>query len=61
MGFAPEKELSDKCRGPCFAAVVAVLNAIALLPAGAETIATFTRNPSNPILRGVRIGGEIAA
>src|SRR5262249_16109971 len=26
-----------------------------------ETIATFTRNPSNPILRGVRIGGEIAA
>jgi ribose transport system substrate-binding protein len=61
MGFAPEKELSDKCRGPCFAAVVAILNAIALLPAGAETIATFTRNPSNPILRGVRIGGEIAA
>ena len=61
MGFAPEKELSDKCRGPCFVAVMAVLNAIALLPAGAETIATFTRNPSNPILRGVRIGGEIAA
>jgi ribose transport system substrate-binding protein len=61
MGFAPEKELSDKCRGPCFAAVMAVLNAIALSPAGAETIATFTRNPSNPILRGVRIGGEIAA
>src|SRR5207248_2082662 len=26
-----------------------------------ETIATFTRNPSNPILRGVRIGGETAA
>jgi ribose transport system substrate-binding protein len=26
-----------------------------------ETIATFTRNPANPILRGVRIGGEIAA
>jgi ribose transport system substrate-binding protein len=27
----------------------------------AETIATFTRNPANPILRGVRIGSEIAA
>lgn len=27
----------------------------------AETIATFTRNPVNPILRGVRIGSEIAA
>jgi len=27
----------------------------------AETVATFTRNPANPILRGVRIGGEIAA
>jgi hypothetical protein len=31
----------------------------ALLPAGAQTVATFTRNPSNPILRGVRIGSEI--
>src|SRR5215469_5890166 len=61
MGFVPEKELSDKCRGPCVAAVMAALNAAALLPAGAETIATFTRNPSNPILRGVRIGSEIAA
>jgi ribose transport system substrate-binding protein len=30
-------------------------------PARAETIATFTRNPANPILRGVRIGSEIAA
>ena len=29
--------------------------------ARAETIATFTRNPANPILRGVRIGSEIAA
>ena len=29
--------------------------------AGAETIATFTRNPANPILRGVRIGSEISA
>jgi ribose transport system substrate-binding protein len=30
-------------------------------PTSAETIATFTRNPSNPILRGVRVGSEIAA
>ncbi len=43
------------------AAVLTVLGAAALTPARAETIATFTRNPSNPILRGVRIGGEIAA
>src|SRR5215510_4074661 len=61
MGFPPEKERSDKCRGAWFAAVLAVANVTALLPAAAETIATFTRNPSNPILRGVRIGGEIAA
>src|SRR5438132_8735959 len=61
MGFLPEKELSEKCRGVCCAAVLVVLNVTALLPAGAETVATFTRNPSNPILRGVRIGGEIAA
>jgi len=43
----------------CIAAVVTVLGASA--PTQAETIATFTRNPANPILRGVRIGGEIAA
>ena len=42
------------------AAAIAVLSA-APPAAAAETIATFTRNPSNPILRGVRIGGEIAA
>jgi ribose transport system substrate-binding protein len=29
--------------------------------AHAETIATFTRNPANPILRGVRAGSEVAA
>ncbi|SRR6266852_3986304 len=45
--------------GVCLAA--AVLSAATLAPAGAETIATFTRNPANPILRGVRIGSEIAA
>lgn len=31
------------------------------ISAQAETVATFTRNPSNPILRGVRAGSEIAA
>jgi len=30
-------------------------------PGWAETIATFTRNPANPILRGVRVGSETAA
>jgi ribose transport system substrate-binding protein len=40
-------------------AIMIVLNAGAV--ASAETIATFTRNPANPILRGVRIGSEIAA
>ena len=43
-----------------FAAMVSLLNAAAPA-AGAETVATFTRNPSNPILRGVRVGSEIAA
>jgi ribose transport system substrate-binding protein len=47
-------------RGACFAAVVSLLNAAAPPAAGTEMIATFTRNPSNPILRGVRIGSEIA-
>jgi ribose transport system substrate-binding protein len=39
----------------------ALLNAAALSSSDAETIATFTRNPANPILRGVRVGSEIAA
>jgi ribose transport system substrate-binding protein len=52
--------MAMKYLGACVAAAIAVLNAAAPAPA-AETIATFTRNPSNPILRGVRIGGEIAA
>ena len=47
-------------RGACLLLVLAML-AISSASASAETIATFTRNPSNPILRGVRIGGEIAA
>ena len=47
-------------RAACLTIVVfAALHANA--PARAETIATFTRNPANPILRGVRIGSEIAA
>jgi ribose transport system substrate-binding protein len=61
MGFLPELKISDKCHGACFAAVMAVLTVTMLMPAGAETVATFTRNASNPILRGVRIGSEIAA
>jgi ribose transport system substrate-binding protein len=52
--------MAMKYRGACVAAAIALLNAASPAPA-AETIATFTRNPSNPILRGVRIGGEIAA
>ena len=43
----------------CIAIIVTLLSARASLCA--ETIATFTRNPGNPILRGVRIGSEIAA
>jgi ribose transport system substrate-binding protein len=48
-------------RGAWFAAVVSLLSSAAPTAASAETIATFTRDPSNPILRGVRIGSEIAA
>jgi ribose transport system substrate-binding protein len=48
-----------------WAAIYVVLLAVAPVghagSARAETVATFTRNPANPILRGVRIGGEIAA
>jgi ribose transport system substrate-binding protein len=47
-------------RGVHLAAMVTLLN-VAAPAAGAETVATFTRNPSNPILRGVRVGTEIAA
>jgi ribose transport system substrate-binding protein len=43
------------------ATIVVVLSVGAPVAALAETIATFTRNPANPILRGVRIGAEIAA
>jgi ABC-type sugar transport system substrate-binding protein len=48
-------------RGAWLAAVVSLLSSAAPTAASAETVATFTRNPSNPILRGVRIGSEIAA
>jgi ribose transport system substrate-binding protein len=47
--------------GVCVAAVIMALNAAAPSSAGAESIATFTRNPANPILRGVRVGSAIAA
>jgi len=41
--------------------VVALWLVAAAAPACAQTVATFTRNPSNPILRGVRVGSEVAA
>ena len=50
---------SNKWYYACMTAIVTMLSAGT--SACAETIATFTRNPSNPILRGVRIGSEIAA
>jgi ABC-type sugar transport system substrate-binding protein len=61
MAVLPKQKVSERRHAACFAAAIAVLNVSALLPAKGETIATFTRNPSNPILRGVRIGGETAA
>jgi ribose transport system substrate-binding protein len=42
------------------AVALALLGTPAPGPAAAETVATFTRNPSNPILRSVRIGAENA-
>jgi ribose transport system substrate-binding protein len=50
-----------KCSISVAATIAAVLTVGAPVSVFAETIATFTRNPANPILRGVRIGGEIAA
>jgi hypothetical protein len=54
MAVLPKHKIPDTRHAACVAAAIAVLNVSALLPAGGETIATFTRNPSNPILRGVR-------
>lgn len=48
-------------RLPVVYLIATVLGAFANSAARAETIATFTRNPVNPILRGVRVGSEIAA
>ena len=55
-----------KSAGVKYSAVIFAVAAALAAPGGAacaraETIATFTRNPANPILRGARIGGEIAA
>ncbi len=61
MAVLPKKKIPDRRHAACVAVAIAGLNVSALLPAEGETIATFTRNPSNPILRGVRIGGETAA
>jgi ribose transport system substrate-binding protein len=48
-----------KSAGVLLAAMLGNLAAASV--SDAQTIATFTRNPANPILRGVRIGSEIAA
>src|SRR5262245_57177889 len=47
-------------RKACIVAIAAAVLGVGA-SAHAETIATFTRNPANPILRGVRTGSEIAA
>src|SRR5262245_9046681 len=47
--------------GRCTACVMTMAVLGVGTSAHAETIATFTRNPANPILRGVRVGSEIAA
>ncbi|MFL6798755.1 MAG: sugar ABC transporter substrate-binding protein [Xanthobacteraceae bacterium] len=48
---------------PTRTSVLAIIGLVtaAVNAASAETVATFTRNPANPILRGVRIGSEMAA
>ena len=61
MAVRPKKKIADGRHAASLAAAIAVLNLSVVLPAAGETIATFTRNPANPILRGVRIGGETAA
>src|SRR5262245_65444744 len=47
--------------GRCTACVMTMAVLGVGTSAHAETIATFTSNPANPILRGVRVGSEIAA
>jgi ribose transport system substrate-binding protein len=52
--------------GPSIRSYGAVMSVFAAVMAAgfschAETIATFTRNPANPILRGVRVGSEVTA
>ena len=43
MAVLPKKKIPDRRHAACVAATIAALNASALLPAGGETIATFTR------------------
>jgi ribose transport system substrate-binding protein len=54
-----QRRYAIRIRVACAAALIALLEAAH--PAASETVATVTRNPTNPILRGVRIGGERAA
>jgi ribose transport system substrate-binding protein len=54
--------VNDRWIARCLPFLLTAITVLAAdVPARAETIATFTRNPSNPILRGVRVGSETAA
>src|SRR5215475_15706252 len=48
-------------RGAWSAAVIVSLAAVGPLPAGAETLAVFTKSAGNPIARAVRAGAEVVA
>jgi len=50
-----------KYHGAWFAAVITGLIPVGPLPAGAETIAVFTKSAGNPISRAVRAGAEAVA
>src|SRR5258708_11992393 len=50
-----------KYHGAWFAAVITGLIPVGPLPAGAETIAVFTKSAGNPIARAVRAGAEQVA
>ena len=50
-----------KRRGVWFAAAIISLMPFAVAPAGAETIAVFTKSAGNPIARAVRAGADQVA
>jgi ribose transport system substrate-binding protein len=47
--------------GIACAAAIAILTPLGLAPAGAQTIAVFTKSQGNPVARSIRIGAETAA